>query len=127
VDLAIDDHPSTYRPGAPKLSADDALTLGDLGLLEPGMAADDLWRRSGHDAPESSFGPNRWYPADEVSDRMGIPREEFDRLRRSVRKTFQRSLDPRHLADPTLIYGSEIEAVRRQWHQRARPKAHRRR
>ncbi len=120
VDLAIDDHPSTYRPGAPKLSADDALTLGDLGLLEPGMAADDLWRRSGHDAPERYFSPNRWYPADEVSDRMGIPRDEFDRLRRSVRKAFQRRLDPRHLGYPTLIYGSEIEAVRRQWHQRER-------
>lgn len=120
VSDAIRDGASTYAPDQPDYSVEDLLTLLELGLWEPGkgMVARNRRMGGGYSAREVQFSPNAWHRVDEVRAGIGVPPDDFDRLRREIRHVFQVGLDPRNAADPSVMHGSEIEAVRRRWSRR---------
>lgn len=88
-------HPrSTYEVSEPDYSAQDRLTLLDLGVWEPDEMPTAHWRRTGaaggYSARETAFSPNAWYSVEEVRDDIGVPPVEFDRLRPEIRRLFRR-------------------------------------
>lgn len=117
---AVADRATTYSPEEPEYSVEDLLTLLDLGLWEPGkgsvnrMPAASRRSSGGYSARAATFSANAWYPVTDVSGEIGIPEEDFERIRRQIRQAFRGGLDPTKAADLSLIHGSEIDAVRRQ-------------
>jgi hypothetical protein len=124
---------STYRPSEPAYSVEDMLTLLELGAWESGtlVAGRRPARAGGYGAHEVTFSPNVWYHVDDVRSGVGMPDEDFDQIHREVRRAYRLSLDPDKASDLSHIHGSEIEAVRRQWHaaerRRRRPRGRHRR
>lgn len=108
---------STYAPAEPGRHIGDLLTMVKLGMWEPkGPAANPVQPPSQvvRRPIGSTFGPSGWYRVDFVRDRIGIPSDEFERLRNAVRDQLRHRLDPARV-NPSVIHGSEIAAVRRQW------------
>jgi hypothetical protein len=130
VDEAVLAPPSSYRPARPAYTIEDVLTLQALGLWEaatPGVSRRANRAGGGYSAREGRFSPNAWYSVDEVRADVGMPEPEFNRRRAEVRRTYWLSLDPAKRDDPTLIHGTEIDAVRRGWHNEERSRSNVRR
>lgn len=110
---------SSYHPDEPAYSVEDLLTLLELGLWEPGKAVIDRRAQEpsgGYGTLEVRFSPNAWYPVEDVRVGIGMPQHEFDRIRKEIRRAYRRSLDTDKANNPSVIHGSEIDAVRREWH-----------
>lgn len=128
VDRAVIEEASTFQPAQRAYAIADLLTLLDLGLWTPELHIDRTApilpslvgdaAGGGYAAREATFSPNAWYSVDDIRDGIGMPQDDFDRLRREVRRAYRLSLDPQKADNLALIHGSEIDAVRRQWHQR---------
>lgn len=111
---------STYRPLASPTDVVGRITAQAMEIDLDGNGRGPGWtpsmvRSGGYVASSSSFSANRWHPVGVVRCDAGMPPEEFDRLRSSIRTAFHLSLEPRYRSDPTLIHGAEIEAIRRTW------------
>ena len=117
---------STYRPKRRKLNRVDQLTAASLGIDSPatGEVSETPENRTpdpgGYVAAVTQFSPNAWHRVAEVRLHSGMPPEAFDKLAVSIRRSWYGSLDASRRSDPSLIYGGEVEAIRRSWEQNRR-------
>jgi hypothetical protein len=76
--------------------ATELLTLSEMGLWEPGkMVANSnnvSARLGGYSARETTFSPNAWHSVDAVLDGIGMPRDQFDRIRPGIRRIYSHGL-----------------------------------
>lgn len=111
-----------YTPARPAYTFEDLVTMMEIGGWEPAMAGKQVPKATtpsaeagGYSTHEVYFSPNAWHPVESVRDGIGVPPADFDELRRDIRRVFKGSLDPARVSDASIMHGSEIEAVRRQW------------
>lgn len=115
---------STYAPQGAKVTdeAGDLLTALDLGLSARWGTASNRVSRArssgGYSARETQYSPNAWHQVEQVREGIGIPSDVFDRLRRDIRRAYWHRLDPAKRTDRAVIYGQEIDAIRRTWRTR---------
>lgn len=109
---------SSYTPAAEPQASGDSLTsdvfapVTAVASLAPASSSAPL---GGYSTLATDFSANAWHPLTEVRVASGMPPEDFDRLHRSIRTAYYASLDERRRDDPTIIYGMEVNAVRRRW------------
>ena len=116
---------STYRPMRRRLNRLDQLTAVSLGISpsQDALAKVQELRTpdpGGYVAAVTHFSPNAWHVVAEVRLHSGMPPEAFDKLASPIRRSWYGSLDRSRRSDPSLIYGGEVEAIRRSWEQNRR-------
>lgn len=110
---------SSYNPSKPEYTMEDLLTLTELGVWDSTMGTVTRPRPGqpgGYQSVETEFAVNRWHPVDEVIAASGMPVDEFRRIWAAIRPVYLRGLDSEHAADPSVVHGTEVQAIRRRWH-----------
>jgi superfamily II DNA or RNA helicase len=132
IDEACHLEQATYRPARPKGTFEEMVSYVELGIFDAGTAARfraaNKGRQLGQDLtwnPDAAFSVNAWHDVSVVERELGIPPMAFAALRAEARRAYRTGLDPAFASQPTMIYGEEVEAIKRRFSQSLRNQSRR--